>query len=120
MSDVQPQGRWIVRSRRLFVAILVLAFAVLALRAVSDVWLGRRLDAEIARLEQQYGPLRWDNVRKIDPWKTWPRRISPENRARMMDAAAARITVSDADEDLLHRPHVPSTMAAEKVREIAD
>jgi hypothetical protein len=120
MTVVQSRARGIVRSRRLFVVILILVFAVLAVRAVSDVWMGRRLEAEIARLEQQYGPLRWDNVRKLDAWKTWPRRISPENRARMIDAAAARITVSDADEDLLHRPNVPSTMPAEKVREIAD
>lgn len=120
MTEVQPQRRWIVRGRRLLVVILVLGFAVLALRAVSDLWLGRRLNAEIARLEQQYGPLQWDNVRKLDAWKKWPRRIDPENRARMLDAAAARITMNDANQKFLYHPHVPSAMPAEAVRQIAD
>lgn len=120
MTDIQPQKRWMVRSRRLFVVVLVLVFAVLAVRAVSAFWMGRRLTAEIARLEEQYGPLQWDNVRKLDAWKKWPRRIAPGNRARMMDAAAARITMSDANANLLYHPHVPSTMTTDQVREIAD
>ena len=120
MTDVRPLNRWLVHSRRLLVIALILAFAVLAVRAVFDLWMGRRLNDEIARLEKQYGPLKWDPVRKLDAWKKWPRRIAPDNRARMIDAAAARVTLSDAYENLLYLPHVPSTMTADQVAGIAD
>jgi hypothetical protein len=120
MTDVRPLRRWPVRARHLLVIVLIVAFAVLAVRVVFDVWMGRRLNHEIARLEKQYGPLRWDPVRKLDAWKRWPRRIAPDNRARMLDAAAARVTLSDAYQNLLYRPNVPSTMTAEQVRGIAD
>jgi hypothetical protein len=109
-----------VRSRRLLVILLICAFAVLAVRAVFDVWMGRRLNGEVARLEKQHGPLTWDPVRKLDAWKTWPRRIAPENRARMLDAAAARVTLSDAYEKALYLPHAPSGMTADQARGIAD
>jgi hypothetical protein len=98
----------------------VCVFAVLAVRAVFDVWMGRRLNKEVARLEEQYGPLSWDPVRKLDAWKTWPRRIAPENRARMLDAAAARVTLSDAYEKALYLPHASWGMAADQARGIAD
>jgi len=118
MNDVRPSKGWIVRGRRLLVILLLFIFAVLAVRAALDVWMGRRLNDQIARLEKQYGPLRWDPVRKLDAWKTWPRRIAPENRARMIDAAAARVTLSDTYEDLFYR--VPSTITADQARGIAD
>ena len=109
-----------IRARRLLVVLLLIVIALLAVRAVADIWLGRRLTAEIARLEEQYGPLQWDNVRKRNAWKVWPRRIAPENRARLIDAAAARITMSDANANLLYRLHVASSMTADQAREIAD
>ena len=120
MTDVPPLTRRLVRIRRLLVVVLIVVFAVLAVRAVSDVWMARRLNDEIARLEKQYGPLKWDPVRKLNAGKTWPRRLAPENRARLLDAAAARITLSDAYRNLLDLPHVPSTMTADQVRGIAD
>jgi hypothetical protein len=120
MNVVQLLKRRMLLSRRLLVILFVFVFAVLAVRAVFDVWMGLRLNDEIAQLEKQYGPLAWDPVRKLDAWRTWPRRIAPNNRARMMDAAAARITLSDANADLLYPPHAPSTMTADQVREIAD
>jgi len=102
MNIVQLLKQRMVRSRRLIVILLVFFFAVLAMRAVFDVLMGRRLNDEITRLEKQYGPLAWDPVRKLDAWRTRPGRTAPDNRARMMDAAAARITLSDAD--LLYPP----------------
>jgi hypothetical protein len=110
-----------VRTRRVLVVLLILVLSTLAVRALADVWLGRRLEAEIARLEKQYGPLQWDSVRKVNPWKTWPRRIAPDNRARLLDAAAARITIRDAKaNDLLHQEQAPSAVTADQAREIAD
>ena len=103
MSDVQRQERRIVRWRRRAVVLLLIVAGVLVVRAIADVSLGRALSAEITRLEERFGPLRWDTVRKVQPWKTWPRRMAPDNRARLMDAAAARITVtSDADVSVLY------------------
>lgn len=109
-----------IRARRLIVLLLLIVIALLAVRAVADLWLGRRLTAEIARLEEQYGPLQWDNVRKRNAWRVWPRRIAPENRARLIDAAAARITMSDVNANLLYRLHVASSITADQAREIAD
>jgi hypothetical protein len=94
MADMKPSKRWMVRGRRVLVILLLAVIAVLAARAVSDIWMGRRLKDEIARVEKQYGPLRYDPVRKLDAWKKWPMRIAPDNRARMLDAAAASITAS--------------------------
>ena len=60
MTDVPPLTRRIVRIRRLLVVVLIVVFAVLAVRAVFDVWMARRLNGEVARLEKRYGPLTWD------------------------------------------------------------
>ena len=123
MSDLQAQPR-IVRWRRRAVVVLLVAGAVFVARAVADVWLGRALTAEIARLEERFGPLRWDSVRKVHPWKTWPRRMAPNNRARLLDAAAARITVAtDAEESLLYAANwnrSDEAIASEQARAIAD
>ena len=104
MTDVRPSARWIVRTGDCSSSSSLCVFALLAVRAVFDVWMGRRLNDEIARLETQYGPLKWDPVRKLNAWKTWPRRLAPENRARLMDAAAARITLSDVHTNFLYPP----------------
>lgn len=109
------------QNRRRIVIILVLVFAVLAVRAGFDVWMGRQLGNEISQLEKQYGPLAWDPVRKLDAWRTWPRRIAPYNRARLLDAAAARVTLSDANADLIYYwPNASSMMTADQARSIAD
>src|SRR5512140_637776 len=94
MEDVKPPKHWIVRSRRVLVALLLLGIEGLGARAALDAWMGRRLGDEIARLEKQYGPLRYDPIRKIDAWRRWPRETAPDNRARILDAAAASITAS--------------------------
>lgn len=59
--------------------------------------------------------------REIDPWKTWPRRAAPNNRARLIDAAAARITIArDTHENLLRAVNTqPEKMSGAEVREIA-
>ena len=122
MTDAQGQERRLVRWRRRAVVLLLVVASVLVVRAIADVWLGRGLSAEIARLEDRYGPLRWDSVRKIHPWKTWPRRSAPDNRARLFDAAAARITIAtDEHENLLLAVNTqPATMTAGHMREIAE
>jgi hypothetical protein len=94
MADMKPSKRWMVRGRRALVILLLAAIAVLVARAVFDIWMGRRLNDEIAWVEQRYGPLRYDPVRKLDAWKKWPMRIAPDNRARILDAAAASITAN--------------------------
>ena len=123
MSDPQAQPR-IVRWRRRAVVVLLVAAAVFVARAGADVWLGRALTAEIARLEERFGPLRWDSVRKVHPYKTWPRRMAPNNRARLLDAAAARITVAtDAEESLLYAANgsrSDEAIASDQARAIAD
>ena len=122
MTDAQGEERRIVRWRRRAVVFLLVVAGVLVVRAIADMWLGGALNAEIARLEDRHGPLRWDSIRKIHPWKTWPRRFAPDNRARLIDAAAARITVAtDEHENLLLRVKTqPETMTGSQVREIAD
>jgi hypothetical protein len=122
MTDAQGQQRRIVRWRRRAVVLALIVGGVFIVRAMADVWLGRALSAEIAQLEERFGPLRWDSVRKVHPWKTWPRRMAPDNRARLMDAAAARITVAtDADESLLYAANVrDETITTDQAREIAE
>ena len=108
---MRPPPQWIVRCRRLLVIGFIVVFAALAARAVTDVWLGRRLEAETARLEKQYERER----------KTWPRRMAPENRARLLDAAAALVTASsDATTTLFHGPQAPFTVTPDQARAIAD
>ncbi len=109
-----------IRARRLLVVLLIVVIALLAVRVVVDIWLSRRTQSEVARLEEKYGPLQYDAVRKLDAWKKWPRRIASENRARMIDAAAARITISDANENFLHMGHSATSVTAEQARQIAD
>ncbi len=119
MNDAQPVTSRAVRIRRLVVILLIVVIAVLAVRTVLDVWTGRRLKSEIAQLEKQYGPLAWDPVRKIDAWRYWPRRLAPENRARMLDAAAARVTLSEPYHTLLYLPRTPLTLPSDQARGIA-
>lgn len=109
-----------IRARRLLVVLLIVVIALLAVRALADLWLQRRTQAEAARLEEKYGPLQYDAVRKLDAWKKWPRRIASENRARMIDAAAARVTISDADQNFLYHPHTSASVTADQARSIAD
>lgn len=109
-----------IRARRLLVVLLIVVIALLVVRAVADIWLQRRTQTEVARLEEKYGPLQYDAVRKLDAWKKWPRRIASENRARMIDAAAARVTISDADQNLLYHPHTSTSVTADQARSIAD
>jgi hypothetical protein len=94
MDDAKRLKRWTVRGRRVVVVILLIGLLLLGARAASDAWMGRRLTDVVVRLERDYGPLRWDPVRKIDAWKKWPRRTDPGNRARLLDAAAASVTAS--------------------------
>jgi hypothetical protein len=108
------------KNRRRIVIILIVVFTLLTVRAGSDVWMGQQLKNESSRLEKQYGPLAWDPVRKHDAWRTWPRRIAPINRARLLDAAAARVTLSDANADLIYSPSLHSMITADQARAIAD
>jgi hypothetical protein len=108
------------KNRRRIVILLVLVFAVLILRAGLDLWMGRQLKSEILQLERKYGPLVWDPVRKLDAWRTWPGRFSPINRARMLSAAAARVTLTDANVNLIFRLNAPLTITSDQARAIAD
>ncbi len=120
MNDVQPSRRSPVQGRRLLVIILIVVLALLGVRTVLDIWMGRRLNGEITRLEKRYGALRWDPVRKVNPWRGWPRRLSPENRARVIDAAAASVVLSDANRYLIYLPRTALTLTADQARAVAD
>lgn len=120
MADMKSSKRWMVRGRRLLVILLLAGIAVLAARAVFDIWMGRRLNDEIARVEKQYGPLRYDPVRKLDAWKKWPMRIAPDNRARILDAAAASITASSERMELNLVNAALRTPKGDVAREIAE
>lgn len=72
--------------RRPALVLLILAAVLLVFRAALDVWAGRRLNAEISRLEKVYG--------RLDPATLAPPRVSPgENRARVIRAAASLLVV---------------------------
>jgi len=120
MADMKPSKRWVVRGRRVLVVLLLLVIAVFAVRAVFDIWMGRRLNDEIARIEKQYGPLRYDPVRKLDAWKKWPMRIAPDNRARVLDAAAASITANSERVELNLVNSALRTPKGSVAREIAE
>lgn len=120
MADMKPSKRWVVRGRRVLVVLLLLVIAVFAVRAVFDIWMGRRLNDEIARIEKQYGPLRYDPVRKLDAWKKWPMRIAPDNRARVLDAAAASITANSDRVELNLVNAAVRTPKGDMAREIAE
>ncbi|MBP8273232.1 MAG: hypothetical protein KAY59_02320 [Acidobacteria bacterium] len=109
-----------IRVRRLLVVVLLVVIALLAVRAVADIWLKGRSKTEIARLEEKYGPLQYDAVRNLRAWKSWPQRIAPENRARLIDAAAARITLVDANANFMYHPHTGTSVTADQARSIAD
>jgi hypothetical protein len=111
MNDVPPLQRWKARGRRLLVIFLLFVFVVLVVRAVFDVWEGRRLNEEIASLDKRYGPL--------DGWNVAPPHVDrAENRARLMRAAADCLTIAGAQTLLLS--HGASALAAADAREIAD
>src|SRR3954466_14088888 len=84
MSDqARPDVRWWQGSRvRVFalLGVLVLLFAFVGL----DLWSGRQLDAELARLEQRYGSL---DGRAAGA----PPVASSDNQARFVRAAAALV-----------------------------
>ena len=109
-----------IRARRLLVVLLLVVIALLAVRAVADIWLTRRTQTEVTRLEEKYGPLQYDAVRKLRAWKSWPQRIAPENRARLIDAAAARITIIDANANFMYHPHTGTSVTTDQARAIAD
>lgn len=72
--------------RRPALVLLILAAVLLVFRAALDLWAGRRLNAEISRLEKVYG--------RLDPATLAPPRVSPgENRARVIRAAASLLVV---------------------------
>ena len=110
MNQVGRGQMWTARARRVIVILVLIAVVVLGARAVLDAWMGRRLNNEIARLEKEYGPLR--------KWNDWPWRIMADNRARLLEAAATSITLSDWRDDLLH--HWPSKLTADQARRLAD
>lgn len=109
-----------IRVRRLLVVLVLVVIALLTVRALADFWLKRRTQTEVARLEEKYGPLQYDPVRKLRAWKSWPPRIAPENRARLIDAAAARITIVDANANFMYHPHTGTSVTVEQARSIAD
>src|SRR4051812_50062763 len=90
MSDhARPDARWWQGSRaRVFalLGILVLLFAFIGL----DLGSGRRLDAELARLEQRYGSL--DGRAAVAPPVA-----SSDNQARFVRAAAALVAPTGRD-----------------------
>lgn len=94
MNPPGSRWRWAVRARRVVVVLFLFIVVVLGSRAVLDVWMGHRLTSQIATLEQQYGPL--------NRWNDWPWRIMADNRVRLLEAAAASITLKDWKDDLLH------------------
>jgi len=57
MNEIPTTGRWRRRARRTAVVLVLFLLALLALRTVSNVWITRQLNAEIGRLERQYGRL---------------------------------------------------------------
>jgi hypothetical protein len=120
MADTKSAKRWMVRGRRVLVILLLAVIAVLGARAVFDIWMGRRLKDEIARVEKQYGPLRYDPVRKLDAWKKWPRRVAPDNRARILDAAAASITANSEGVEINIVNAALRTPKGDVAREIAE
>jgi hypothetical protein len=77
---------WRRRWRRIAVVLLILVAVLLVVRAALDVWVGHRLNDEVARLEKIYG--------RLDPATLAPPRIPrAENRARVMRAAASLLVV---------------------------
>lgn len=69
------------KRRRILIVLLVAAVILLLARAGLDLWAGYRVDAEVSRLEKQYGSLdeRTMNVPSVPP---------DDNRARAIRAAA--------------------------------
>jgi hypothetical protein len=90
MSDhARPGVRWWPSSRvRVFalLGVIVLLFAFVGL----DLWSVRRLDAELARLEQRYGSL--DGRAAVAPPVA-----SSDNQARFVRAAAALVAPTGRD-----------------------
>jgi hypothetical protein len=92
MNDPSRWARWTMRGRRLLVILLLFVIVVLVIRAVFDVWEGRRLNEEIASLGKRYGSL--------DDWHIGPPQVArAENRARVLAAAASSLTTSASDLD---------------------
>jgi hypothetical protein len=94
---------WSRRWRRIALVLLVLVAVLLVVRAALDLWAGRRLSAEISRLEKVYG--------RLDPATLAPPRVPPaENRARVMRAAASLTNVNTwAALGRSYAPTVPAT-----------
>jgi hypothetical protein len=109
---------WWLRSwRRIALMLLVLVAVLLVVRAALDLWAGRRLSAEIARLEKVYG--------RLDPATLAPPKVPPaENRARVMRAAASLTSVGTAERSVLDRfdrPYPqPSTDLSDDLRRIVE
>jgi hypothetical protein len=119
MEARAPSRSWLVRGRRATVVLLILLTLLFGARAILDAWMGSRLNDAIARIEKQYGPLRYDPVRKLDAWKKWPRRIAPDNRARLLDAAAASVTAGSEKAELALGAGTPAPKG-DVAREIAE
>ena len=90
MNDLSRWVRWRMRSRRLLVILLFTFILVLVVRAVFDVWEGRRLNEEITSLDKRFG--------RLDDWHIGPPQVArAENRARLLAAAASSLTTSESD-----------------------
>jgi hypothetical protein len=84
-EDAAPVRRS--RRRRVWLLVLVLTLVFLLARAGLDLWAGRQVDQEVARLEKRYGSLAESTLRV-------PPVPAGDNRARVVKAAAA-LTVFD-------------------------
>jgi hypothetical protein len=108
---------WWLRSwRRMALALLILVAALLVVRAALDLWAGRELNAEVARLGTVYG--------RLDPATLALPRVPPsENRARVMRAAASLLSVDDAERKALDwfylRSGQPSTGLSDDLQRLA-
>jgi hypothetical protein len=107
---------WSRHWRRIALVLLILVAMLLVVRAALDLWAGRRLSAEIARLEKVYG--------RLDPATLAPPQVPPaENRARVMRAAASLTNVGAAERsalDRFDRPWLPSTGLSDDLRRIVE
>lgn len=85
-----PSARWW-QGRRLRLVVLIGILAVLVVRVGLDLWSGRMIATEIARLESQFGSL--DASAGLPPPVP-----DMDNRARHVRAAAALVTFGEAAE----------------------
>jgi hypothetical protein len=101
---------WRRRWRRIAVVLLILVAVLLVVRAALDVWVGHKLNDEVARLEKIYG--------RLDPATLAPPRIPrAENRARVMRAAASLLVVETSQLGTLNSFTNPSRQPSSQLME---